>query len=420
MKSLAALATLSTTFCLLLPPVHAENWPLWRGPNDDGVSKETNLPAEFSDTKNVIWKLPMPGSAGATPVIWGKRLFLTSEEGSDVVVLCVSTDGKELWKKSLTRADKKRFGPRRDEGSFADASPCTDGKHVWAFCGTGEFACFDFDGKEVWRFNAQERYGTFRMQWGTHTSPTLDGDRLYLQLIHGGGAWVIALDKATGKEVWKVARTSDATGESKESYATPSVWHRGTDALLVTHGGDYAIAYRLEDGSEAWRVGGLNPQGPGYRRDYRFVASPLVTPGLIVIPSAKKGPILAVKPDDKGLPTRVWNLPHGTPDVPSPLFHDGLVYLCSEDGRLTCVEAETGKELYSEALTRDRYRASPVYADGKVYLSAREGTVSVVKAGRKFELLAVNKIPEVLEASPAISEGRIYLRGRENLYAIGK
>ncbi len=403
------------------PATNQQNWPQWRGPNHDGVSPETGLPTEWSSTKNVVWKLPLPGMGGSTPVVWGDRIFLTSADQGDLVLLCVSTEGKELWKRKVGKGDVKARG---DEGNGASASACTDGKHVWAFVGSGELACFDFNGKEIWKFNLQDRYGKFRIQFGMHSTPVLDGERLYLQLIHSGGAWVIALDKATGKEIWKVARQSDGKAECEHSYASATLWRKGKNALLITHGNDYAIGHSLEDGSEVWRVGGLNPKDR-YNRTLRFVASPLATPDLIVVPSAKRGPVVGLKPDAKGLVTagstaEQWRMPANTPDVPSPLLHEGLVYLCGESGILTCLDAQTGKPHYAERIHSARYRASPVYADGKIYCTARDGVVTVVKAGPKFEPLAVNRLPDQISASPAVSGGRIYLRGFAALYAIGK
>jgi outer membrane protein assembly factor BamB len=336
-----------------------------------------------------------------------------------VVLLCVSTAGKELWKRKLGTGSKKIRG---DEGCGASPSPSTDGRHVYVYAGTGDFACFDFDGKEVWRFNAQDRYGKFRIGHGMHTTPLLHGDRLYLQLLHSGGAWVIALDKATGKEVWKVERQSDGRGECKDSYASPCVWGTGKDAYLIVHGNDYATAHRLSDGGEIWRLGGLNPKDR-YNSTLRFVASPLATPDLIIVPTAKNGPVVGLKPDARGMVTagnkhEQWRLPRGTPDVPSPLIHDGLVYLCRETGALRCIDLKTGEELYDQRTHAALHRASPVYADGKVYLTARDGTVTVVKAGRKFEVLATNRLPDKVAASPAIANGRIYVRGYKTLYAI--
>ena len=201
------------------------------------------------------------------------------------------------------------------------------------------------------------------------------------------------------------------------------MWRKGKDAYLITHGNDYAIAHRLEDGSEIWRVGGLNPKDD-YRRDLRFVASPVATPDLIVVPSAKNHGVVGVRPDAQGLVMHgskyeLWRLDSNTPDVPSPLVYDGLVYLCRENGRLICLDAKTGTEQYSQRLHAAIYRASPVYADGKVYCTAHDGTITVVKAGPQFEALAVNKLPDQVAASPAISNGRIYVRGFAALYAIG-
>jgi outer membrane protein assembly factor BamB len=400
----------------------ADNWPQWRGPDDDGICKETNLPVEWDATRNVVWKLPVPGMGGSTPVVWGDRIFLTSADGNDMVLVCAGTDGKLLWKRKLGTGGRSFM---RGEGNEASASPCTDGTHVWAFAGTGDLACFDLAGNEVWKFNAQDRYGKFRIQHGMHTTPLLHGDRLYVFLLHTDGQWVLALDKTTGKEVWKVTRPTDGRGEGQHSYASPFLWRKGNDAYLLVHGCDYTTAHRLEDGREIWRLSDLNPKMPRYNPTLRFVASPTAASDLIVVPTAKNGPVVAVKPDASGTITagsssELWRRPKGTPDVPSPVIHDGLVYLCGEFGTLTCLDAQSGKEHYQQDLHRTRYRASPVWADGKLYLTARDGTFSVVKAGPKFELVATNKLPDTFTASPAISNGRIYLRGFEALYAIGK
>jgi outer membrane protein assembly factor BamB len=242
-------------------------------------------------------------------------------------------------------------------------------------------------------------------------------------LIHSNGAWVIAVDANTGKDIWKVTRKSDGVAECEHSYASATLWRRGNDALLIVHGNDYATAHKLEDGSEVWRVGGLNPKDK-YNRTLRFVASPVATPDLIVVPSAKNGPVVGVKPDATGLVMagsqgEAWRKPSNTPDVPSPLVYEGLVYLCKESGALICLDAKTGQEYYNQRIHSARYRASPVYADGKIYLTARDGTVTVVKAGKTYELIAVNKLPDQISASPVISGGRIYLRGFDALYAIG-
>src|SRR6266511_1322826 len=164
---------------VLAGPLFADNWPQWRGATHDGISKETNVPTEWSATKNIAWKLQLPGPGGSTPAVWGERIFLTSEDGGDVVLMCISTAGKELWKQKF--APKTRT-IRTDEGNGATPSPSTDGKHVWVFSGSGDLACFDLDGKEVWKTDLQKRYGEFRTQHGFHSTPLLHGDRLYIQL----------------------------------------------------------------------------------------------------------------------------------------------------------------------------------------------------------------------------------------------
>jgi outer membrane protein assembly factor BamB len=409
--------------CSLLAPAAGlaagSNWPQWRGPENDGISKEAGLATEWSESKNVAWKLKMPGMAGSTPAVWGERIFLTSEEGDDLVLMAIDTAGKELWKTKLA-SGRQRF--MRGEGNNASPSPSTDGKHVWAYVGTGDLGCYDLDGREVWKFNVQDRYGKFRIQHGMHTTPLLDGDRLYMQLIHSNGQFVLALDKATGKELWKVVRKSDGRAENEHSYASPVIWRNASDAYLITHGNDYAIAHRLQDGSEIWRVGGLNPRDR-YRGDLRFVASPVATPDLIVIPSAKDHGVVGLKPDAQGLVMpgskyELWRLNRGTPDVPSPLVYNGLVYLCRENGFLTCLDAKTGKEQYTQRIHPSIYRASPLAAGGHIYLTARDGTFTVVDAGPTFGRVAENRLTDTFTASPAVSNGRMYLRGWNALYAI--
>jgi outer membrane protein assembly factor BamB len=295
--------------------------------------------------------------------------------------------------------------------------------------GTGELACYDFNGVEAWKCNLQERYGKFRIAFGMSSTPVLDGDRLYLQLLHGDGdpdtheGIVIALEKGTGKEVWKQTRVSDGTGECESSYASPMLYDDGKTKLLLTHGDDYVVAHRLDDGKEIWRCGGLNPKGDRYNATLRFVSSPTVAEGMIVVPSAKHGPVVALRPDGKGDVTKssseLWRRPRDTPDVPSPLIHDGLVYLCGENGDLICMDAKSGKEIYHKQTRRVRHRASPVYADGKIFLTSRDGEVTVIQVGRQFKILAKNELGEQMSASPAIANGRMYLRTFENLWAVG-
>jgi outer membrane protein assembly factor BamB len=401
-------------------PVKADDWPSWRGPDNNGVSKETRLPVTWSESKNIAWKLPLPGRGGATPVIWKERIFLTSGDGSDLVLLCISTQGKVLWKRVLGKAGRETI--RGDEGNEASASPSTDGTHVYTSVGSGDIACFDFEGKETWKVNVQERYGKFQIQHGFHNTPLLHGDRLYLSILHNAGHWVVALDKTTGKEIWKVERPSDARGESREAYSSPVLWDTGKDKTLVILGCDYTTGHRLDDGAEVWRLSELNP-AKNYSTAFRIIATPVAAPDFLVVPTARGGLIVGLNPGPTGTiksgsPFERWRKAKGAPDVPSPLIHDGLVYLCQANNVTLCWDAKTGKEYYNERIHTDRYRASPVFADGKVYLLSRDGTATVIPAGPKFAALAINKLNDNFTASPAIANGRIYLRGFNSLYAI--
>lgn len=400
----------------------AENWPQWRGPKNDGHSSETGLLTKWDEKNGVAWKVRLPGPGASTPCVWGDNIFLTTQEKNDLVLHCIGTDGRMKWHDKLGTSAGKSY--RNDEGNDASASCSTDGKLVFAFVGDGHLAAYDFAGKKAWGLDAQEKYGPFSIQFGIHQTPVLYKGRLYVSLLHRKAQLLVALDAATGNEVWQHKRQSDGRGESPDVYASPFVWEKGDQALLISHGNDYCTAHKLDDGSEVWRVGELNPKAR-YNNNWRAVSSPLVTPDLIVVPSCKNGVTVGVDPNKaKGLilpgnPAELWRLPKNTPDVPSPLLVDDLVYIQGEGGVLYCYEAKTGAPVYSEKVTNMRHRANPVYADGKLYLAGRDQSVVVVKPGRTFEVLATNKLPDNFAASPAVSGGRIYLRGFEHLWAIG-
>lgn len=418
------LCVLLLAVSILSGAAQAENWPNWRGPKNDGISGETNLPTEWTADQNVAWKLKLPGSGGATPVVWGDQIFLTAVVGNDLTLLCVGSDGKVQWSQVVGTGNRDVRG---DEGNSAANSPSTDGKHVWAMFANGAVACFTVDGKKVWSLDLQERYGRFDIAFGLTSTPVLDEGRLYFQLIHGrmndeGSEGTVAcLDAATGKQIWMQLRHTDGTHENKHSYASPMMYDHDGLKFVVTHGADFVIAHNLLDGREIWRCGNLNVK-ENYDRTLRFVASPLCADGMIIVPTAKRGPVRAIRPDGKGDITfskeaHVWSH-EKTPDVPSPLIHDGLVYLCMQDGNLYCLDQKTGEEYYAERTHRQRHRASPVYADGHLYLTARDGVISVVKTGKKFELVAQNELGESIAASPAIANSTIYLRTFDSLWAI--
>jgi outer membrane protein assembly factor BamB len=416
--------------CSSSSQARAENWPQWRGPQWSGVSRETGLATQWGGDRNVAWRLDLPGAAGATPAVWEDKIFLTSVDNSDLLLICVGTDGKQRWKQKVGTGNASARG---DEGNSASPSPCTDGRHVWSFMGTGDLGCYTLDGKKVWHINLEDRFGKFDIQFGMATTPVLHGGKLFFQLIHGSmradvreePATVVALDAATGATIWQTPRKTGAIQENRHSYASAILYNFGGLTRLITHGGDYTVAYDPESGKEAWRLGSYNPQdGPDFNPFLRFVASPGVGPGLVVCPTAKRGGVYAVRPDASGnIPLNGsavrWSLEKGTPDVPTPLVHDGLVYLCDEVGVLRCVDAGSGRMYYEEPTHgRQRHRASPVYADGHVYVTARDGRVTVVKAGKTFDVVSQNDTREDQTATPAISGGTIYLRTFKALWAI--
>lgn len=398
-----------------------ETWPAWRGPSHDGIAKAKNLPANLEDGKHIQWRVALPGAAPSTPVIWKDRIYLSSAEGEEgLLIMAFDTQGKELWRKDVAG---KNYAIRRGESNAVASSPVTDGKHIWFLFGTGTLLCVDTNGETQWQEDLFEKYPKFNMYHGYASSPLLRDGRLYLQMLHTDGQLVVALNAATGKEIWQHTRKTDAQVESLHSYASPVPFEKGSQPVLIVHGSDVVTGHDFTDGSEVWRCGGLqNPEK--YNNYFRLVATPVVSDDLVVVPSAKNGPVWGLRP--AGLTgdlqtqakAQAWKLPDNTPDVPSPLVADGLVYLCRENGILICLDAKTGEMVYQERLHSGNHRASPVLADGKIYIPAGDGTLSVVKPGRKFEVLAKNPLGERIAASPAVANDTLYIRTFEALYAI--
>ena len=419
--------------CGLGSAVRAENWPQWRGPNSDGKSTEVSLPTKFSKTEHVAWRSPLPGQGGATPIIWNDRIFVTSADGNDLVLICLSTkDGQQLWKKTVTNGNQDA---RSGEGNSASPSPSTDGKHVWCFFGTGVLASFDFEGNEKWKFDAGARFGKIDIQFGMTSTPVLHGDSLYLQLIHGPmkrddnsqTGQIIRLNKLTGETVWVIDRKTQVDFECKHSYASPFVFDDGKQKFLIAHGADCTTGHDLETGKELWRLDQLNGPSTFFDRHdatFRFVSSPAFTKEWIIVPTAKEGPTLALKVNGGLKGNQVaqsdsvgWKQAR-TPDVSIPLIDGNLVYLLHKDGKLQCLELASGKELYFERTHTSQHRASPFMAGKAIYLCAKDGTITVVEAGPKLQVIAANKMDEPITASPAAADGTLYIRTYEALYAI--
>jgi|688.fasta_scaffold01452_20 outer membrane protein assembly factor BamB len=438
-RSVWLMAGCTSLLLLLSEPraLRAENWPQWRGPSNNGISSERSIATDWSLTENIVWKTKMPGQAGATPIVWGDRIFLTSADGDDLVLICLDAKtGAEHWRKLVASGNQDA---RAGEGNSASPSPSTDGKHVWVFFSTGVLACYDFDGNQVWMLDCNQQFGKLDIQFGMTSTPVLDGDALYLQLLHGPmdhasdhrTGKVIKLNKLTGKVIWEYDRITDAVFECKHSYASPFLYDDGKKRYLLVHGADCTTAHALDSGKEIWRLGGLN--GPSTINSramdvtFRFVSSPAFAAGRLIIPTAKAGPTISLdlSADPKGDLTEkpemiAWTVEQ-TPDVSIPLIVDDLVYLLHKDGKLQCVELKTGQEVYFERTHTVQHRTSPVYADGHIYFCGKDGVCTVVKAGRKFQIVASNPMGEQpITASPVISNGTLYIRTYEALYAIRK
>lgn len=406
--------------------VSAENWPQWRGPALNGVSGEKNLPIKWTTEENVTWKLEMPAWSGSTPIIWGNYLFLNASEGEsnktvkgDIYFWCVDrTKGTTLWKKLLGSGDVKMR-----KQNMSSPSPVTDGRSVWVLTGTGVLKAFDFKGKELWTRDIQKDYGSFGLNWGFASSPLLHEDSLYVPVLHGmktdDASYVLRIEKATGKTIWRVERPTPAIRESPDSYITPALLrHNGATELIIS-GGDCVTGHDLATGKELWRAYGLNPENNPF---YRIVNSPVVVDGMIYAGSKNK-PYMALRAGGRGDITashRAWIIDNG-PDVPTPVTDGKYLYIVRDNGGFLCLDAKTGKDIYPpQRLKPGTYSSSPVLADGKIYATNEEGTTVVVKAGPQFEVLAENALNDYCLSSPAISDGQIFIRTASYLYCIGK
>ncbi len=404
----------------LLMPVGAD-WPQWRGPRGDGTSDAANLPAAWTDS-DLRWSLPLAGPSGATPALVGDRLYVTTPDAAGKLwLLAVSTAGKEQWRRELGGGNKSRgFNSRNNAAS---PSPIADADHVWALMGNGEFACFTNTGAEVWRRNLQTDHGAFGQDFGIGASPTLAGDRLYFACIHRRGpeSYLLAIDKKTGKDIWKHERPTEARNESKDAYSTPLMVVADGKPQLVVAGADLVTGHNVETGAEMWRFGGLNPSND---QTWRVVATPAYGAGLLFVTSCKTGPLHAVKLGGKGTlkpADFAWTRERENPDVASTAVHDGRLYLLRQQGVLLCLEAATGKELWQKKLAGGVYHASPVVADGKVYCTQEEGTITVLKAGLAPEVLGVSQVPGGgIGATPVPGDGRLYFRTKSALVCVGK
>ncbi len=421
-------------------PAAEPNWPAFRGGAQGGVADKA-LPDTWAADKNIAWQIDLPGRGWSSPIVWGARIFVTTVETEGKVpeakkglyindlngkaqdgehrwmVYCLDwKTGKTLWKKEAFKGETP--APVHIKNSYASETPVTDGERVYAYFGNVGLVCYDLDGKEIWSHKEKPR--KMRMGWGTAASPALHGDRLYVVNDNEEESYLIALNKKTGEEIWKVER------DEKSNWATPFIWKNAERTEIVTAGTNRVRSYDL-DGKLLWELGGMSVLAiptPFAGPDFLYVSSgyvmdPLHKPVFAIRPGATGD--ISLKADETSNKWIAWCQKQSGPYNPSPLLYGDYVYVLYDRGMLSCFEAKTGKMVYEkERLGSTAFTASPWAADGKIYCLNEDGDTVVVAAGKKFEVLGKNSLDEMVLATPAVLRGSIVLRTQTKLYRIGK
>jgi hypothetical protein len=434
--------TLGCLFAIALTgSASAADWPQWRGPRGNGATDEKDLPVKWSATENVAWKATIGGLGVSSPIVAGDRVFVTSQIGTGVrkpgnhprLAQGSTTSGERALATTSGRDDKTFFvveafnridgrrlwqhrmeatGPLpgvHDKHNLASPSPVTDGQMVYAWFGTGQIVALDLSGKVVWERHLGQEIAPFDINWGHASSPTLYGDTVLLLCDHSPASYLLAVDKKSGKERWRADR-----GKGRMSYTTPFVVETATGPELIVNSSQRVDAYDPRTGTFLWHVGGSN-QFP--------IPAPTFHDGVLYLTRGyRSGPYMAIRPGGRGDISAshvVWEVPTGAPYISSLVYHEGILYMASDVGAVTAIDAATGKRIWQERVD-GIFSASPVAADGKIYFVSETGETIVLKAGRQAEVLARNDVGERLIASPAISNGQIFLRSDDKLFAIGK
>jgi outer membrane protein assembly factor BamB len=409
-------------------------WPQWRGPLGTGVAPHANPPVEWSESKNVRWKLALPGKGHSTPAIWGERLFVTAAVpigdalppkysdapgGHDeapithrhrfMVSAVNRVDGKILWTQTLREELPHQGGHRT--ASLASPSPVTDGERLFAPFGSWGLHCLDVNGNVQWQTDLGQLHTLHGH--GEGSSPALHGDTLIVNWDHEGESFVVAFDKRTGQQRWKSPR------DRASSWTTPIVVEHAGKAQVVVSGSQRVRSYDLANGKLIWECGGLSVEN--------VVSSPVAGHGMVFTGSTYDRPgTLAIlldgaKGDITGTKQVVWRRSRGAPYVPSPLLYgDALYFHYHFQGLLTRVNARTGEDQPGPIRLPDTYDvfASPVAAAGRVYVASREGVTMVLKDGDRPEVIARNRLEDSFSASPALAGRELYLRGERSLYCL--
>lgn len=394
----------------------ADHWPGWRGPTMDGHSRERNLPLKWSATENVRWKAPLPGPGMSSPIVWGDRVFLTQSldrDGHKRAVLCFDRkNGRRLWQRVTDYPEKE--STYSGEPHYCSASPITDGERVVAWFGSAGVVCYDFAGRLLWRRDL----GKCEQVWGNASSPILYRDLVLLNFGPGERTFLLAMNKKTGKDVWRVDEPGGKYGGDKPeewlgSWSTPVIVRVGERDELILPWPNALKAFDPLTGRLLWTCKGLGPL---------IYTSPLATPEVVVVASGFMGPTLAVKPGGSGDVTatrRLWREEKAPQRIGSGVLVGDYAYLLNENGTIQCVEWKTGKTRWMERVAGQTW-GSLIHADGRLYVTNQRGETVVLSAKPTLEVLARNPLNERTQSSPAVSKGEIFIRTYEHLWCIGK
>ena len=389
----------------------AEDWPQFRGPSGQGLCKG-GLPTEWSPTKNIAWKKVIPGAGWSSPIIVGGRVYLTCAvtTGNDLSLRALCLDAKsgdEIWNKEIFLLEAKRGVRMHPKNSNASPTPVIDGNRLYTHFGHLGSAALDLDGSIIWT-NTDLVYNPVHGNGGT---PVLTKKAFIFSSDGGDKQFVAALNRDTGKLLWKTDRKT--TSSKKFAFCTPIVITVAGKEQIVSPAAGMVAAYDPDTGAEIWRF--------GYGEGYSVVPRPAFGHGLVFLSSGFDSPVIyAIRPDGKGDVTKThlaWKLAKAAPLTPSPLLVGNELYLISDGGVASCVDAKTGKVHWSERIG-GAHSASPIAADGKIYFLSEAGLGVVVKADVRFARLADNDLKEKSLASYGAADGVLFIRTNEHLYCI--